>query len=51
MQGEKKVLQYLSKVLTNELTAVNQYFPHAPMFRNWRSNISMITSSRSPSMG
>ncbi|MDQ3423995.1 MAG: bacterioferritin, partial [Actinomycetota bacterium] len=35
MHGNEAVLEVLNEVLTNELTAVNQYYLHAAMQRNW----------------
>ena len=35
MKGQQAVIDTLNQVLTAELTAVNQYFVHAKMCRNW----------------
>jgi bacterioferritin len=35
MQGDTRVIEYLNKALSNELVAINQYFLHSRMYKDW----------------
>jgi bacterioferritin len=48
MQGDRSIIAVLNAVLTNELTAVNQYFLHARMYESWGfSHLGKVTYEES----